>query len=63
VEAIEKLMRRVIEEEGGVDVDYLVVVDPKTFEAPSDFDRELLLAGAVKIGRTRLIDNVRVPHR
>jgi pantoate--beta-alanine ligase len=63
VEAIEKLMRRVIEEEGGVDVDYLVVVDPKTFEAPADFDRELLLAGAVKIGRTRLIDNVRVPHR
>ena len=59
---IEKLMRRVVEEEGGVTVDYLVVVDPRTFEAPVDFAREVLLAGAVKIGRTRLIDNVRVPH-
>ena len=63
VEGIEKLMRRVVAEEGGVDVDYLVVVDPKTFETPADFDRELLLAGAVKIGRTRLIDNVRVARR
>jgi pantoate--beta-alanine ligase len=62
VAGIEKLMHRVVEEEGGVEVDYLVVVDPMTFEAPVDFGRELLLAGAVKIGRTRLIDNVRVPR-
>lgn len=60
VEGIEKLMHRVVAEEGGVDVDYLVVVDPETFEAPVDFEREVLLAGAVRIGRTRLIDNVRV---
>jgi pantoate--beta-alanine ligase len=62
VEGIEKLMHRVVEEEGGVDVDYLVVVDPRTFEAPADFEREVLLAGAVRVGRTRLIDNVRVPR-
>ena len=62
VAGIEKLMHRVVEEEGGVEVDYLVVVDPATFESPRDFARELLLAGAVKIGRTRLIDNVRVPR-
>jgi hypothetical protein len=60
VAGIEKLMNRVITEEGGVEVDYLAVVDPETFEAPADFDREVLLAGAVKIGRTRLIDNIRV---
>ena len=46
-----------------VDVDYLVLVDPETFEAPADFDRDLLLAGAVRIGKTRLIDNIRVPRR
>ncbi len=63
VAGIEKLMHRVVAEEGGVDVDYLVVVDPQTFEAPRNFDRELLLAGAVRIGKTRLIDNVRVPRR
>jgi pantoate--beta-alanine ligase len=62
VAGIEKLMHRVVEEEGDVEVDYLVVVDPQTFQAPADFEREVLLAGAVKIGRTRLIDNVRVPR-
>lgn len=60
VDGIEKLMHRVVAEEGGVDVDYLVVVDPGTFEPPASWDRELLLAGAVRIGKTRLIDNVRV---
>ncbi len=60
VEGIEKLMHRVVAEEGGVEVDYLVVVDPETFEAPVDFEREVLLAGAVRVGKTRLIDNVRV---
>lgn len=62
VAGIEKLMHRVVAEEGGVEVDYLVVVDPETFEPPADFDREVLLAGAVRIGRTRLIDNIRVPR-
>jgi len=60
VAAVEKLMHRVIEEEGGVDVDYLAVVDPVTFEPPADFERDVLLAGAVKIGKTRLIDNMRI---
>ena len=59
VEGIEKLMHRVIEEEGGVEVDYLSVVDPSTFEAPAAWN-EVLLAGAVRVGKTRLIDNIRV---
>ena len=49
-----------IEETPGIDVDYLAVVDPETFLPPGDFRREVLLAGAVRIGRTRLIDNVNV---
>jgi pantoate--beta-alanine ligase len=59
---VEKLMHRVVAEAGGVEVDYLVVVDPATFESPQDFNREVLLAGAVRVGKTRLIDNVRVPR-
>jgi pantoate--beta-alanine ligase len=55
---VEKLMQRVVMEERGVEVDYLAVVDPLTFEAPVDFAREVLLAGAVRVGKTRLIDNV-----
>lgn len=62
VAGVEQLMHRVVEEAGGVEVDYLVVVDPLTFEPPVDFDREVLLAGAVRVGKTRLIDNVRVPR-
>ena len=62
VAGIEKLMHRVVAEEGGVEVDYLAVVDPLTFEPPHDFHREVLLAGAVRIGKTRLIDNIRVPR-
>lgn len=61
VETIERLMRRSIEETtGAVEIDYLALIDPETFERPADFRRDLLLAGAVKIGRTRLIDNIRV---
>jgi pantoate--beta-alanine ligase len=60
VAGVEKLMHRVVAEEGGVEVDYLAVVDPLTFEAPAGFDRDVLLAGAVKVGRTRLIDNIRI---
>jgi pantoate--beta-alanine ligase len=60
VQDLEKLMHRVVEEEGGLEVDYLAVVDPSTFEAPADFRCDVLLAGAVRVGRTRLIDNLRV---
>jgi pantoate--beta-alanine ligase len=58
VDAVETLMHRMA---SGVDIDYLVVVDPETFRSPDDFHRDLLLAGAVRFGKTRLIDNVLVP--
>jgi pantoate--beta-alanine ligase len=58
--AIESLMRKTIEETPGMTIDYLAVIDPETFLAPADFRRDILIAGAVKVGRTRLIDNVRI---
>jgi pantoate--beta-alanine ligase len=58
VAAIESLMRKTIQETPGVTIDYLAVVDPDTFLAPVDFDRDIIIAGAVKVGRARLIDNV-----
>jgi pantoate--beta-alanine ligase len=60
VAGVEHLMRKMAEETPGVEVDYLAVVDPETFLPPANFDRPILLAGAVRIGGTRLIDNVRV---
>lgn len=58
---IDALMRTTAAETPELEIDYLAVVDPLTFERPVDFDRELLLVGAVRVGRTRLIDNIRVP--
>ena len=60
VEEIERLMHRMAAETPGVEIDYLVIVDPLTFRTPADFHRDVLLAGAVHIGKTRLIDNIRV---
>jgi pantoate--beta-alanine ligase len=60
VSAVERLMRKMIDETPGIEVDYLAVVDPKTFLPPTDFRRDVLLVGAVRVGRTRLIDNVRI---
>jgi pantoate--beta-alanine ligase len=63
IEAIESLMRKMVEETPGVEVDYLAVVDPTTFRRPDDFHREILVAGAVRLGKTRLIDNIRIAKR
>jgi pantoate--beta-alanine ligase len=57
---IEKLMHKMVSEAPSIRIDYLVVIDPLTFRRPADFHRDVLLAGAVHIGKTRLIDNIRV---
>ncbi|HLQ66469.1 MAG TPA: pantoate--beta-alanine ligase [Candidatus Limnocylindrales bacterium] len=41
-------------------VDYLALVDPRTFEPVRRLDRRALLIAAIRIGRTRLIDNLAV---
>jgi pantoate--beta-alanine ligase len=61
--AIEQLMRTMAEQTAGVEIDYLAAVDPETFLTPADFRRDVLLAGAVRIGRARLIDNILVRRR
>ena len=60
-------MRKIAGETPGIEIDYLAVVDPLTFRAPEDFSRDLLLAGAMRVGETRLIDNIfveraAIPH-
>ncbi|MCM2314765.1 MAG: pantoate--beta-alanine ligase [Thermoanaerobaculia bacterium] len=42
------------------EIDYLRIVDPGTFRTTEERDRELLAVGAVRLGRTRLIDNLRI---
>ena len=43
--------------------DYLALVDPATFQRPADFRRDLLVAGALRIGKTRLIDNIFIDRK
>ncbi|MBI2213450.1 MAG: pantoate--beta-alanine ligase [Acidobacteria bacterium] len=43
-----------------VEIDYLRLVDPRTFLATESRDCELLAVGAIRVGRTRLIDNLRI---
>ena len=62
VDELEKLMQRMAAETDGVVVDYLALVDPVTFRRPADFRRDLLIAGALRIGKTRIIDNIFIPR-
>ncbi|MFQ5430189.1 MAG: pantoate--beta-alanine ligase [Phycisphaerae bacterium] len=55
----ERMASAVREAGGDVGIDYLVVVDPETL-APAEAKGRVLLAGAVRIGATRLIDNLLV---
>ena len=42
------------------DIEYCGVYDASTLEEPSEIKEDVLLAVAVKIGKTRLIDNMLV---
>jgi len=43
-----------------VAIDYLRLVDPATFLPTDSRDRDLLVVGAIRVGKTRLIDNLRI---
>ena len=50
-------MKEIIDSEELSKIDYISVVDLKTMEDASDFNGDRLVAIAVYIGKTRLIDN------
>ncbi|GGP97932.1 pantoate--beta-alanine ligase [Streptosporangium pseudovulgare] len=58
---IRRAAREVLDGEPAVSLDYLILVDPATFEeVGDDHVGEAILAVAAKVGSTRLIDNVTV---
>lgn len=63
-QAIVNAVRRNIIERTGSTPDYVSLVDAETLEPLTTLDRPGVLAAAVRIGETRLIDNVRLapPH-
>ena len=56
-EAVLKEMRAVIEAEPLARIDYVSMVDALTMRDVEKVDRDVLVAMAVYIGKTRLIDN------
>ncbi|WP_306483186.1 pantoate--beta-alanine ligase [Anaerococcus sp.] len=57
VEEVLGKMKEIIDSEELSKIDYISVADLKTMEDASDFDGDRLVAIAVYIGKTRLIDN------
>ncbi|MEP0846003.1 MAG: pantoate--beta-alanine ligase [Phycisphaerae bacterium] len=53
-------MTRIVQDAGPVQIDYISVVDPETLSPLERIDAPALIALAVRIGRTRLIDNLRL---
>ena len=56
--AVEAAAREVLEDTPGVELDYVALVDPVTFEPVKQVEAGQVLATAARVGRTRLIDNV-----
>jgi pantoate--beta-alanine ligase len=52
-------MQRLIEAEKNAKIDYISIVDARTLEELTTLKGEILIALAVFIGNTRLIDNVK----
>jgi pantoate--beta-alanine ligase len=57
-EAFRRRMRELIEEEELARIDYVSVADPQTLQEVERIQGPVLVSLAVRIGRTRLIDNV-----
>lgn len=52
--------RERISDRDGVELEYLEIVDPKTFEAPVENSERATALAAIRVGPTRLIDNMDV---
>ncbi len=50
--------RRVIEQQKGVRLEYLEIVDPREMQPVERIDGPVVVAGAIWVGATRLIDNL-----
>lgn len=52
------IMRKVLEGEPAIRIDYLALCDPDTLEPLDRVDRQTVILGAIRLGSVRLIDNV-----
>ncbi len=61
VDKLRNKMQAVLLEEHGIMIDYVAIADPETLEPLSQAADGMVFLVAVRLGRTRLIDNLLVP--
>ncbi len=59
-EEIERIMRDIINSEPLVKIQYISVYDPENLDLLDVVKKKALIAGAIRIGNTRLIDNIMI---
>ncbi|MBI5375794.1 MAG: pantoate--beta-alanine ligase [Candidatus Schekmanbacteria bacterium] len=57
-EAVLSALHKIVKKEKNIVVDYILLCDPDTLEDLDTLEKNVLVAVAVKIGNTRLIDNM-----
>jgi len=55
---VQAMMRKVLEAQPAIRIDYLAICDPDTLEPLDRIDRQAVILGAIRLGSVRLIDNV-----
>jgi len=61
--ALKKKIQAVLREEGGISIDYIEIADPQTLTPLSGAEKSLVILLAVRLGHTRLIDNILISLR
>ena len=56
-ENIRTEIRKTIEQKQGTKIDYIAICDPESFTEQTEINSKVLVALAVRVGSTRLIDN------
>ncbi len=56
--AVREAAERIIRKQEGVRLEYLEIVDPRDMQPDARIERPVVVAGAIRVGATRLIDNV-----
>jgi pantoate--beta-alanine ligase len=56
--SVREAAERVIQKQEGVRLEYLEIVDPRDMQPVARIERPVVVAGAIWVGATRLIDNV-----
>ena len=55
---VQAMMRKVLEAQPAIRIDYLAICEPDTLEPLDRIDRQAVILGAIRLGSVRLIDNV-----